>query len=381
MTLNSILPVILLAALLAGCGGSGAVEQKVTLNIVTAGDVNMEVLQRDGLGPEFVKNNPGLAINVVGTGPGDAGSAAIYTRLKEQLDAGSAAWDIDVAIVHQSIMGQMISDGLLLKYVPGLATAKYLVAADARNSLGVNVEGYVMPMFHSQTALAYNPQQVPVPPNDYAELVEWIEAHPQRFGYNGVKGGMSGVAFVGGYLYWRSRQYDQLVNGPYEQAIEQDWDDYFRQLKALPALLTSSNNDTLDKLDSGEIDMGPVWVDMLIQWKNEGRMNPDIRLKLIEPGMPGQPLYLVIPAKAAHVAEAKKYIEFVSTPEVQARVVVEQQGWYPGIDPIKVLPNVSAEGKARLFGDISPDTLNRLGILFPIAPYMQDFISVYEQAQ
>ena len=38
-------------------------------------------------------------------------------------------------------------------------------------------------------------------PNSYAELVEWTKKNPKKFGYNGIKGGMSGVAFVAGWVY------------------------------------------------------------------------------------------------------------------------------------------------------------------------------------
>lgn len=364
--------------LLPGCA---AVPQKVTLSIVTAGDTNMEELQRNTFGPEFVKQNPNVTINVVGTGPGDAGSAAIHTKLKAQKDAGVATWDIDVAIVHQSIMGQMIKDGLLLKYVPDTAAAKLLTAGDAKNALGVDVDGYVIPMFHSQTAIAYNPDKVPTPPNSYAELIEWIKKNPNRFGYNGVKGGMSGVAFTGGHLYWKTGKYEQLTKGPYDKAIEADWNNIFKELKALPAVITTGNNDTLDRLNRGEIDMGPVWVDMFVLWKNDGRMNPKMRMKLIEPGMPGQPMYVVVTAKSANPDIAKKFAEFITSPEQQAKVIVEKMGWYPGIDPTKVLPNVSDEGKQKLFGDIPADTLNKFGLTFPLAQYMSDFQTAYEAAK
>jgi len=53
-----------------------------------------------------------------------------------------------------------------------------------------------MPMFHSQTALAYNPDYVKNPPKTFEELVELVKANPKKFGYNGIKGGMSGVSFT-----------------------------------------------------------------------------------------------------------------------------------------------------------------------------------------
>ena len=61
-------------------------QQKVTLNVVTAGDQNMVDYVKDYLGPMFEKDHPGVTVKAVGTGPGDAGSQKIY----EKLDAEKA---------------------------------------------------------------------------------------------------------------------------------------------------------------------------------------------------------------------------------------------------------------------------------------------------
>ena len=379
---RKVLPIVIgllvIACMLPACGSS---NKAATLSIVTAGDTNMEELQRNTFGPEFVKTHPKVTINVVGTGPGDAGSQAVYTKLKAQKDAGTKTWDIDVAIIHQSIMGQMIADGLLLKYVPDTNVAKYVISGDSTNALGTDVTGYVIPMFHSQTAIAYNPAKVPNPPKSYAELVEWIKANPNRFGYNGVKGGMSGVAFTAGYLYWKTGKYDLLAKGPYDKANETGWVDIFKEMKTLPAVITQGNAGTLDMLNRGEIDMGPVWVDMFLLWKSDGRMDPKMRMILIEPGMPGQPMYVVITAKSANAAVAKQYAEFICSPKQQADVIVGKMGWYPGIDATQVLPNASEASKASLFGDISAETLNKFGLTFPLSKYMTDMNTAYEEAK
>ena len=47
-------------------------------------------------------------------------------------------------------------------------------------------------------AIAYNPAVVPNPPKTYEELAKWVAENPGQFGYNGIKGGMSGVGFVMG---------------------------------------------------------------------------------------------------------------------------------------------------------------------------------------
>jgi ABC-type uncharacterized transport system YnjBCD substrate-binding protein len=367
----------LLVALVLGWAAGAAAQ--VTLNVVTAGDTNMHDLQRNVFGPEFEKRNPGVKINAVGSGPGEAGSRVIVTKMKAQKDANVAKWDVDVAIVHQIVMSDLIQNDLVAKFAPEIGTSKLVTADDAKNALGFNVEGFVMPMFHSQVVLAYNPEMVKTPPSTFEELVAWIKANPRKFGYNGVKGGMSGVAFTTGWVYWKAGLTDKYVKGPYDKAAQDKWAAAIKELKSLPVVLTSGNNDTLDRLNRGEIAMGPVWVDMLINLKNEGRMDPKIRMKLLSPGFPGQPMYLVVPKGAANYELAKKYVEYITSPEVQAKVIVERNGWYPGIDGKHVLPHVSDKAKGLLFEDVPPDALMKYGLSFPLSSYFKDLLTAYEE--
>jgi ABC-type uncharacterized transport system YnjBCD substrate-binding protein len=362
-----------------GMSAPASAGEKIVLNVVTAGDTNMHDLQKQIFGPAFSKQFPNVEINAVGSGPGDPGSQVIFQKLKSQKDANVAKYDIDVAIIHQSIMPQMIQNDLLAKYAPEIGTYKLMTAANGKNSLGFNVEGYVMPMFQSQVVLAYNPELVKNPPDTFEELVAWIKANPRKFGYNGVKGGMSGTAFVTGWVYWKSGKYDQYATGAYDKGTQASWPAAIKELKSLPATMTTGNNDTLDKLNRGEIAMGPVWVDMLINMKNENRMDPKIRMKLIGPGLPGQPMYLVVTKKAASYEMAKKFVEFITSPEQQARVIVERQGWLPGIDAKHVLSVVSPKAKEMLFGDVSPDTLEKYGLVFPQQQYFKDLLTAYEE--
>ena len=147
-------------------------QQTVTLNVVTAGDQNMVDYVKDYLGPMFEKEHPGVTVRAVGTGPGDAGSQKIYEKL--EAEKGNAAWDIDVAVIHQKAAGEMVGKGLLARYVPEIPTGKLATSEAARNALGADVGGYVMPMFNSQTAIAYNTAMVSDPPKTYAELEKWV---------------------------------------------------------------------------------------------------------------------------------------------------------------------------------------------------------------
>ena len=68
----------------------------------------------------------------------------------------------------------------------------------------------------------------------------------------------------------------------------------------------------------------------ILRFQADGRIPPNVRLKLIEPGMPGQPMYYVTPAKATNPDLARKFIELATSPEVQAEGIVKQFNWYPG---------------------------------------------------
>src|SRR5258706_1083220 len=172
-----------------------------SINVATAGDQNMVDYIKDYLGPMFEKANPGAKVVAVGTGPGDSGSQKIYEKLSAQAKAGADKWDFDVIVIHQKMAGQLVGEHLLAAYKDKIATGSLVSRDTARNALGADVSGFVMPMFHSQTAIAYNPDLVKDVPSTYGELADWVKKNPKKFGYNGIKGGMSGVAFVTGWVY------------------------------------------------------------------------------------------------------------------------------------------------------------------------------------
>jgi ABC-type uncharacterized transport system YnjBCD substrate-binding protein len=325
--------------------------------------------------------NPGVKVRAVGTGPGDSGSQKIYEKLEAQNKAGSAAWDVDVAVVHQRGAATMVSEKLLMPYRNDIAAGKLVSRDTARNALGANVDGYVLPMFHSQIAFAYNPDVVKTPPKSFAELSEWVKKNPKQFGYNGVKGGMSGVGFVMGWVAANSGMGDKLEKGPYDPAAKPAIDKSLASLKDFNqyVVMTPGNAGTLDMLNRGEIAMGPVWVDMFYTWVADGKMNPKVKLALPSPGLPGQPMYYVIPAKAANATLAKKFIDFAESPEVQADGIVRQFNWYPGIDPQFVQAKMEPAAYNKLFTDISPQDLSKYGRPFPLSEYFTDIVEGYER--
>jgi ABC-type uncharacterized transport system YnjBCD substrate-binding protein len=353
------------------------------LTVVTAGDQNMVDYINQYLGPLFEKTYPGNTVRAVGTGPGDAGSQKILERFDAQSSAGSKSWDVDVAVVHEKFAGPMVQKGYLEKYRGDIDTGKLVTRQNAENALGSNVGGYVMPMFNSQTAIAYNPALVSNPPKSYAELADWVKQHPKQFGYNGIKGGASGVSFVVGWVYaFGAGDANNLMTGPFKQEETTKWGDAFKSLSDFNknVTLTPGNAGTLDMLNRGEIAMGPVWVDMFYSWQANGQLSPDLKLVLPAPGMPGQPMHYVVPAKAAHKDLAEKFIALATSPDVQANGIVKQFNWYPGIDANFVKPKLDEATWNKLFVDITPDDLASKGKPFPIAPYNDAILEAYEKS-
>jgi len=371
--------VVLLAAIFAFAQED--IPVKVTLTLMVAGDQNMADFFQYEIAPEFEKLHPNVKVKVVGTGPGDAGSQQIIQQLQLEKDSGKDKWAIDLVIIHETGAVWAIEKGLIRKYTDFLTAKRLAIRNTDEIALGFDVDGYVMPMFHSQTAIAFNPRYVKNPPKSYEELVQWVKEHPGKFGYNGIKQGMSGVSFVSGWLYWQSQNPEVIMNGPYDKKYEADWEGIFAQLKEFNkyVTITSGNAGTLDMLNRGEIWMGPVWVDMFYTWMREGRMDPNIRIVIPAPGMPGQPMHYAIPLKAANADYALKLIELVSSPRMQAKYIIERFNWYPAIGDDYVAPFLDEEVLDRLYKDVKQDDLLKYGKPMPLLQYKQDMLEAYER--
>lgn len=213
-----VLLVLFLTIPLVFAGGAKESDGKTRIIYMTAGDSNMLALGQNVIGPQFSEENPGVSVNTIHTGPGNSGSQIIYEKILAESESGKESWDVDVAMVHQIFPKWAMEDDMLMPYAKELDSWQYVTSPFAKSSLGVDVEGYVMPMFHSQTALAYNPEYVKDPPRSYEELEQWVRDNPGKFGYNGIKGGMAGVSFTVGWVYWKSGEYEKYaVTGPFEK--------------------------------------------------------------------------------------------------------------------------------------------------------------------
>lgn len=68
---------------------TGAAQAETVLNVATAGSQNMVDYVKTYLAPKFEAMHPDVKVNVVGTGPGDAGSHKIMEKLSAQQQSGA----------------------------------------------------------------------------------------------------------------------------------------------------------------------------------------------------------------------------------------------------------------------------------------------------
>jgi putative spermidine/putrescine transport system substrate-binding protein len=87
----------------------------------------------------------------------------------------------------------------------------------------------------------------------------------------------------------------------------------------------------------------------------------------------------VVPVKAANAEVAKQFVEFATSPEIQAEGIVKRFNWYPGIDAEHVQPKLDEATWQKLFTDVKPEELASKGQPFPLTPYFDAILETYER--
>ena len=310
---------------------------QTTLNVVTAGDQNMVDYVNNYLGPQFEKKNPGVKVRAVGTGPGDAGSQKIYEKLSAQQKAGTGTWDVDVAVVHQRGAATMVQ-GEAAGALPQRRSppASWSPRDTAKNALGANVDGYVMPMFHSQIAFAYNPDAGEDAAEELRRARRVGEEEPEAVRLQRHQGRHVRRRLRHGLGLRQQRRWPtSSMKGPYDADAEGD-----------------------DREGAGEPEgVQPERRDDAGQRRHARHAEP--RRDRDGPGLGRHVLHVDGRRQAAAEHEAvaasaracpasrcttssrprprtwrlaKKFVELADSPAVQAEGIVKQFNWYPGID-------------------------------------------------
>ena len=327
----------------SGSSGGVATGGGTSITVAASDDTNIQELFQKVLIPDFEKKYPGTSVKLVFDLHG-TNDQANYAKLA----AATAQNRTPLMDVTASFVPKAAAAGLLAtdtSKVTNLATVdqKVLAAGGAGS----------VPYRASSVLLAYNPAKVSDPPKTLVELLAWIKANPGRFTYNSPKTGGSGGAFVTTVLDSNvsAADRDKMTTG-YDKALEKDWDPGWATLASLnpyvfqKGVYPNGNNQTLQLLSSGQIDMAPVWSDQFISGKAAGTIPAAMKAQQItDPSFTGGASYLGVVKASKNQDLAWKFIDFVLDPEEQAKVANKIAG-YPAI----ALDKLPAATQAKFAG-------------------------------
>ncbi|KJC64341.1 polyamine ABC transporter substrate-binding protein [Agreia bicolorata] len=349
------------ALALAGCAPTASTDAAATNHAVTdasgtatvfiSGDTNVQSLWTDAIIPAFEKANPGASVTTTLDlhGEHDAQTMAKLTSsVQAKEDPGFDL--IDSGFIQAAGKAGLLED-VSADNIPNLATVP-----DTTVKAGA---GFGIPYRASSVLLAYDSTKVKTPPATLDELLKWITTNPGQFTYNSPSTGGSGAAFVTTVLdkYVSDASRTTMTTG-YDQSLEGEWDKGFDELKSLNSSMyqqgvyPNGNNQVLDLLGTGAIEMAPVWSDQVITAQKTGTLPSNIKYAQISnPSFTGSASYLGIPKTAAHKDVAQKLADYVLSSEGQALIASTIAGY-----PVVSLDSVPSELKDQ-FAAADPSTL------------------------
>lgn len=314
----------------AGANSAAGDAGSKTVRVFISGDTNIQRLWEKDLGPAFEKANPGYRVQVQFDlhGEHDAQTLAkLSSSAQQKKDAG-------FDLVDAGFVPKASSANLLEPVDSGKIPALADVPADAIKAGGTSG----IPYRGSSVLLAYNTKTVSAPPKTLDDLLAWIKANPGKFTYNSPKSGGSGAAFATTVLdKYIPADVRQKMTVGYDKGLESSWDQGFAELKGLnpfvyqKGVYPNGNQQTLDLLASGQIQMAPVWSDMFTTGVTNGSIPASVKATQIsDPSFTGGAAYLGVPADSPNKDAALKLAQFVLQPDQQAMIVKDISG-YPAI--------------------------------------------------
>ena len=322
----------------AGGGGGGG----TTVTVASGDDTNIAELWQQVIIPDFQKANPGMTVKLNNDLHGTNDQANFAKLVAATQQGRDPAMDVTSSFVVKAAAAGLLTTDTSKVANLGSVDPKVLAAGGPG----------AVPYRASSVLLAYNPDKVKNPPGTLEELLAWIKANPGRFTYNSPKTGGSGGAFVATVLDSSVPPADreQMTTG-YKKELEKDWEPGWKVLAGLnpyvyqKGVYPNGNNQTLQLLSSGQIDMAPVWSDQFISGQAAGTIPKTMKAAQIKnPSFTGGAAYLGVVKASKNQDLAFKLVNFVLTPEVQAKIAEKIAG-YPIIPLDKLSPDVQAKFK------------------------------------
>lgn len=183
---------------------------------------------------------------------------------------------------------------------------------------GGDGKDYAVAFWGNQTGLAYDPTRVDETklPQSFEELTAWIKANPQAFAFNDPRGGGAGNAFIQAAVRGTTTEANLKANN-----YQASWD-WFSANKNDYGF-TSSNADSLTRLNGGEFQLVAAWEDHLAGLQQKGEVDKRMKFYIPKFGMPGGGNAIGIPANAKHKAAALVFVDWLTSAETQELLAKE----------------------------------------------------------
>lgn len=238
--------------------------------------------------------------------------------------------DGDVGTIDVTVVGEMVKTLLDAGVIAGPVLDKIenkdmLDPGLAEFQEGMATNGYVVPLYLNQTGFLYNSDKISQEdlPQTWEELDAYIQANPMKFGICPPEKGGSGQAFTmlaiqeltGGLddYYGDTEVVDSKVA---------DWDkvwDWFRA-NADKITLTTSNNDSLSRLNQGELDLIVAWTDDTSVARKAGELGDNAKFYIPEMGLAGGGDTVGMMANAEHKAASLLLLNWLTSDEAQTMI-------------------------------------------------------------
>jgi putative spermidine/putrescine transport system substrate-binding protein len=230
---------------------------------------------------------------------------------------------------------------------------------------GIRNNGELIPLYRNQTGLLYNPARVPNPPQTWDQLVAWIKANPKRFGFNDPSKGGSGQSFIHAAIGELTGGLDQYRGD--ESAVDAKmtgWDRVWEWMNSMEAswTYTTSNNDSISRLNAGEFWMTVAWDDDTQLMLKKGNLFKEAVLYVPDFGLAGGGDCAGVLKNARHKAAALLFLHFLTEPDQQIKMN-ERIGSYLARTDINTAVQLLPETQRQ-----------KNGVPWIPAPYKREFI-------
>lgn len=260
----------------------------------------------------------GIKVNVV---MGDNGA----TVGKVVAEATSAAGTIDAMLIGGVELKLLLdANAMYGPILPAIPDSDKLDGNLSKVQEGFPTNGYLVPVYRNQVAMLYDPDKLATPPQTWSEFTAWLDANPGQFAVNDPSKGGAGQAFVQAAILniLGEKESDYPATPEADPAKIAKWSavwDWFNANED-KFVITASNNDSIDRVNQGEVAMAPAWDDDTAVALSKGTLFKRAKVYIPAFGMPGGGDSLGIPANAQHKAAALMFIAYLIQPDVQIQL-------------------------------------------------------------